>query len=100
MVEVVVSAIIFIIACYGILTTISVMRPHSVQSAQKLEAVYIAKQMLDDLRGQVDGRMWNNSISDLYPGTYSRTINGYTVSWNVADVPGLNLRQVNIVVTY
>lgn len=103
-VEVIVTSIIFVIAVAGILTTMSMLRPAGEESAKKLEAAYIAKQELERLRGQIDASTWDNASFNYLPGTYSKVVVGdtgnYTVNWIVSNVPNLNLRQVNMTVTF
>lgn len=67
-------------------------------STDKLKAAYAAKGFLDDLRQQVRADTWDSG--NLVPGTYNTTVNGYSVSYTVSDVAGLNLRQVNLSITY
>jgi Tfp pilus assembly protein PilV len=98
--EVVISSIIFVIAAFGILTTISMLRPHGTASVERLEAAYIGKQVIDELRAQVDSRMWNNANSLLAPGTHVRTIGNYTVTYSVSNIPGLNVRELTMNITF
>ncbi len=76
------------------------MRPQSGESARKLAAAYIGKQMLDDLRGKVDGRTWDSVNSDLTVGNHNRTIGNYFVAWTVVNTSGGNLRYVNMTIDY
>ena len=105
--EVVVTAIIFVIAAAGILSSVSSIRSQGGESTRRLQAAYMAKQQMDIIRGQIDARMWDNSMSDVYPGdAHSVTTNGYTITWSVEDVPEYTvdgvtyLRQVVMNVTY
>ena len=81
--EVIVTAIIFFIAATGIFTTISMLRPHGVDSAKRLKAVYAGKQILDELRGKVSALTWNNASGDLYPGNYNSTVTNDNISYNI-----------------
>lgn len=104
MVEVIVTAIIFTIAAAGILTTVSMLKPHSAQSVRRLEAAYVGKSIIDELREQVDADTWNSAgVSDLETGVlFSDTIGIYNVIWWLEDVPGSNggVRQLFMNVTY
>lgn len=93
------TAVIFVVAALGIFTTISMLRPRSMDSAERLEAAYAGKTILERLRAYVDARTWDDPTSNslLLPNTsYSRDVGNYTVGWYVEDVPGLQLRQVSM----
>jgi len=98
MVEIVVTSIIFSMAFIGVYLTMSSMHSKGTVSTDKLKAAYAAKGFLDDLRQQVRADTWDSGY--LVPGTYNTTVNGYSVSYTVSDVAGLNLRQVNLSITY
>lgn len=98
MVEIVVTSIIFSMAFIGVYLTMSSMHSKGTVSTDKLKAAYAAKGFLDDLRQQVRADTWDSG--NLVPGTYNTTVNGYSVSYTVSDVAGLNLRQVNLSITY
>lgn len=98
MVEVIVTSIIFSMAFIGVYLTMTSMHTKGTVSTDKLKAAYAAKGLLDDLRQQVRADTWDSG--NLVPGTYNTTVNGYSVSYTVSDVAGLNLRQVNLSITY
>ena len=52
-VEVAVTAVIFILATAGILSTVSMLKPHGRESTKKIEAAYIGKGIIDQLRKEV-----------------------------------------------
>ena len=52
-VEVIVTAVIFIVATVGILSTITMLRPQSETSNTRFEAAYAGKQMLHDLHRNI-----------------------------------------------
>jgi len=97
-VEVTMTAIIFIIAAAGILTTIATLQPQSIGSQKRLEAAYTAKSILDELHDDVDATTWDSG--DLSVGTHTRTVGNYVISYDVSDVPGLDVRQVQMTITY
>ena len=108
-VEVMVTSIIFVIASYGIFAAISGVNPSDNNSLARLEAAYIGKQVLEDLRTQVDARTWDDALAnDLTPPTYGPiNITGvhgtYTVSANISsDDYGYSegLRRVELTVDY
>lgn len=103
-VEVIVSAIIFATAAFGILTAITDLRPEGVESSKKLEAMLKAKGKLDELRRQNHPDLWNEG-GDLYLGDHSETDGTYTYEWTVTDIAeGTDLsdyaRKVDFTITY
>lgn len=99
--EVIVSSIIFIIAAFGIFSSISMIRPHGAESSKKLEAAYIGREVIDDIRGQVDARTWDQPSSLLATGVNrAETIGDFNVTWRLEDVPGMNLRKLEMKVEY
>lgn len=83
--EVIVTAVIFMLAAFGILTTVSMLRPHTLETSREVEAAYHAKNMMDYLRGQVDAATWDTG--PLATGVvHSNTIGDYTINWELTDV--------------
>ncbi len=110
-VEVLVATVIFTIAALGTFSTIASIRKPAAVSERKLQGAYYAKQILEDLRPQVDARNWNPatgqySSGDLTMGTHllsTTTINGtpYISSYVVSTVAGTpNLFQVQVMVNW
>ena len=94
-VEVLVTSVIFVVAALGIFTTISMLRPRAMDSAERIEAAYAGKSVLDRLRAYVDQRSWNEVNSLLAPGVIrSSVVGNYIVNWYLEDVPGLGIRQL------
>ena len=102
MLEVLVTSVIFIIAAFGIFSAISSMRVKGRDAEKRLIAAYHAKGKMEELRGQVDARMWDNSTSPLAPGQQfsETTSDDYTVTWSVVEDPQTQAREVTINVTY
>ena len=105
--EVIVTAVIFMLAAFGIMTTVSMLRPHTLEVSREVEASYHAKNMMDYLRGQVDSTEWGANTGPLGTGVaHSSTIGDYTVSWyldevNPAEYPaGLAPRKLTMNVYY
>lgn len=103
--EVIVTAVIFMLAAFGIMTTVSMLRPHTLEVSREVEAAYHAKNMMDYLRGQVDAATWDTGL--LATGaTHSDTIGDYTINWSLTDVnpaaypPGLAPRKLTMNVYY
>lgn len=97
MAEVLVTAVIFVLSAVGIFATISMLRPHGMESKERLEAAYVGKSVIEQLRGYVDERMWDNSESPLAPGTHTEDIGNYVVSWDVSpDDPELGVRYLTM----
>ena len=101
LVEVIVTSIIFVLAAFGIFTVVSMLQPHGQEAARRLEAAYYARSVLDELRAEVDARIWDNAVSNLHPGqTYTRDFNYYRVTWLPTADPVLNIRDVSMNVYY
>lgn len=103
-IEVVITAVIFILATAGILSTISMLRPHGVESSRKIEAAYIGKGIIDDLRNEVHAtttppyEYWGPNL-DPDAGTYTQTQGDYTISYDVTQV-NPNLRKLDMTITW
>jgi Tfp pilus assembly protein PilV len=88
--EVIITSIIFMLAAFGILTTVSMLRPAGQESYREVEASYHAKNMMDYLRDQVNATTWADNTGPLATGVaHSQTIGDYTVNWYLTEVnPG------------
>jgi len=85
-IEVIISSIIFIIAAAGILTAVSTFQSQAGgNTSKRLEAVYAGKQVIDELRSEVDAETWDSG--NLTTGLHSTTVLGYDVNYYLTDVP-------------
>mgnify|MGYP001560205604 CR=1 FL=1 len=100
MMEILGASFVFLIAVFGVVSSISLLTPHSSSAAKRLQAAYLAKDILDELRGQITSTSWADAGSDLAVGTHERTVGDFTVTWTVADVAGGAARQITVEVTY
>ncbi|MBP9854708.1 MAG: hypothetical protein KBD53_07565 [Candidatus Omnitrophica bacterium] len=98
MIEVIVTAMIFSTAFLGIYASMSTMHTKATTSMTKLKAAYAAKGFLDDLRQQVRADTWDSG--NFVPGNYYLSVDNFEGNYTVSDVPGLNLRQVTVSLTY
>lgn len=103
-VEVIVTAVIFVLATAGILTTVSMLRPHGAESSRKIEAAYIGKGIIDSLRTAVDQGTWNEAISNLAVGTYTlppivRGNVSYDVTYTITETTP-DIRKLTMNVTW
>ncbi len=81
------TAVIFMLAAFGIMSTVSMLRPHNLEVSREIEASYHAKNMMDYLRGQVDAVAWEANTGPLKHGvTHSNTIGDYTINWTLEEV--------------
>ncbi len=97
MAEVLVTAVIFVLAAVGIFTTISMLRPQGMESKERLEAAYVGKSVIEELRGYVDERVWLNADSPLAPGIHrQKEIGNYVVDWDVSEDPDLGVRYLTM----
>ena len=103
-VEVIVAAVIFGIAAAGIFATISALREPAEQSDDRVAAAYAGKEILEELRGQIDASTWNTGNISLGTHTGSKTLNvTYNYTYTVSEVdPGnpLSPRKVNLDINY
>ena len=100
-VEVIVTSVIFVLAAAGILTTVSMLRPQGEESGKKLEAAYIGKGIIDDLRGQIEQGTWTDDPGPFAVNTlYVNTIGIYNVVYFLEDVPGMELRKMSMNITF
>jgi hypothetical protein len=99
-VEVVVTAIIFTLAAFGIFTSIASLRPEGAQSGEKLDAALMAKGKLEELRQSLSPDLWNSGGLSL--GTHTLTEGNFTYTWTVTEVPSLEdfVRKVDMTVEY
>ena len=102
LVEIVVTSVIFLLAGVGIFTSIAMLRPHGGESSKKLEAGYIAKRVLDQLRSSVDASTWDDPdpASPLHPGLHTCSIGDFTVTYILINDAVLDVRQLFMNVTY
>lgn len=105
--EVIVTAVIFMVAAFGIMTTVSMLRPHNLKVSREIEASYYAKNMMDYLRGQVDAIPWEANTGPLSIGImHSNIIGDYTINWSLREVnpaayePGLAPRKLSMNIYY
>ena len=95
--EVLVTAVIFTLAAVGIFTTIAMLQPQGMDSQQRLQAAYIGQSVIEQLRGYVDARVWDNAQSPLAVNiVHSQVVGNYTVNWYLQDVPNLGVRQITM----
>lgn len=104
-VEVTVTAIIFMVAAAGIFSSISSLRPEGKGSADKLEAAYQGRQFLDEMRQNLSSTTWTGQLAvGTYgptPITNPTTGRTYTFTYTVSAVPGINdVRKVDLTVDY
>ena len=99
-VEVAVTAVIFILATAGILSTISMLKPHEQGSSKKIEAAYIGKGIIDTLRKDVHATSAGFFGTNLAVGIHNPpAVGDYTVTYTVTE-PTPNLRQLTMNITW
>ena len=98
-VEIIVTSVVFVIAAAGILTTVAMFRPHGKEASQKIEAAYIGKGMIDDLRQQINAEDWNDPGSNLAVDSYTVTIGNYTLDYEITQ-PAEGYRYLTMNVTF
>ncbi len=90
MVEVIVATLIFAMATAGILATLSALSRPAAESAQDVQAAFIAKEIVETLRSQVTADSWVNPSGNFvtgrtYPTSITRDGRTYFVVYNVTD---------------
>jgi len=100
-VEIVVTAVIFTITSFGILVTITAFRDKGGTSSRRLDAAYAAKGLLDEWRFEVNHTAWISGTGPLAPGgPYTITSGIFTIDYLVTDIPGSEVRRVDMNVIY
>lgn len=98
-VEVIVTSIIFVIAAAGIMSTLSILKPQETVSTEKMEAAYIGKAIIDDLRQQVDANTWYGGGGGLDVGSYSLTNGIYSIDYQISE-PSPLYRKLTMNITW
>ena len=109
MTEVIVAALIFAMATAGIMATVSALSQPASESMEEVNAAFVGKSLLDQLRRNVDATDWEDSVSGaLHPnggpwgnGTYNMgaTVIGgvsYDVNYTVVVDPETSARKVTV----
>lgn len=100
-IEVVITAIIFVVAAFGIYTSISMFRPQAKETETRLYVAYVAKTLLTDLLTNVDANSWYDTNGLLTPDILRSDIFGtYTVNYFLEDVPGEPVRKLTMNISY
>jgi len=100
--EVVISAIIFVVAGFGIFVAISSLSPHSQKANLKLKAMYLGKNIAEELYQQVGASSWNceiNTDGDLCPGQTTTYYGNYRVMKKVGEQPS-GARKVELRISF
>jgi len=98
-VEIIVTSVVFVVAAAGILSTVAMFRPQGREASQKIEAAYIGKGIIDDLRQHVNAENWGLASSNLAVDTYNTTIGDYSVNWKITE-PTEGLRYLTMNITF
>ena len=97
LIEVVLAALIFSITSAGLFSTFSAQRIATERSERRLQAVYYARQVLEELRARVDQRNWDSG--DLSIGTHNLSSGAFNAAYNVTQDP-TGLRRVDLTVSW
>ena len=99
--EVLISAFIFIIVVFGVYSSVSRIRFPAEESTEELYAATFGSQILQQLHASVDQRIWNSPTSNLAIGTHTAISSDgkYNATYNVSDVNPY-LRKVEMTVTW
>ena len=108
LIEVTVTAVVFAIAVFGLMASMTMLQPDAVVSSKRLEAAYIGKSIIDNFRSDVNAESWyfGNSDDPLNPdgGSQTRTITrggiDYDITYEIITVPGMDLRKLTMNIEY
>ena len=100
MTEVIIAAIIFAIAAAGVFTLLSTFRVQGRQSTHRLEAAYVGKSVIENLRSSVSAENWNDPNSSLAVGSHQQAVGNFQIDYTLTDVPDLGVRRLTMNVTY
>ncbi len=101
LVEVLVASILFLITVAGLFAAFSQSRVNSEHVDKRLQAAYIGRQVLEELRAKVDQRTWDVLNSDLSLGSHSMTRNIFIINYVVSeDASYPNTRKVVMNITW
>ena len=100
-IEVIVTTVIFIIATAGILSTVSMLKPLSLESTKEIDAAYVGKGVIDKLRNEVDAAPGGVFFGpNLALGVHNLgLIDGYSVSYTITE-PIVNVRKLEMTITW
>ena len=80
-VEVIVTSVIFILAAFGILSSISKLSPAGVDTSKRLDSAYSGRKFIENLRNSISlyssGRRYTNKVVG--------GLANYTVNWYLND---------------
>lgn len=100
MVEIIVSALIFSIAVAGMFATISSLQKPAEESREDISAAYVGKQILEDLRKEIDAETWDTLADtgalDVDPGGAGTCPGAPGMDHNLSDLPGYAIDTVTI----
>ena len=101
--EVTIAALIFSIAAVGLFSAFQAQRMTTEQTEKRLEAGYVAREVLEDLRTKVDPANWGPGGLLENGTTQTRTIGrsnmNYTVTYTVTE-PNPGIRRVDLTVSW
>lgn len=106
LIEVTIGALIFSISAAGLFSVFRAQRFATEQTENRLEAAYVARQVLEDLRTKVDPQTWNTGALTLGAHTLppipsSNPLVTYNVTYNVTEPEaGVDIRRVDLTVTW
>ena len=101
MTEVIITAVIFTMAATGVFTALSSFRIQGTESSHRLEAAYVGRSVIENLRSAVSAQTWDDPNSPVAPGVvHTQTIGSFEVQYLLTDVPGLGVRRLTMNVTY
>ena len=99
-IEVIVTSVIFILAAFGIFSSISMLRLPSFDSSKRLDAAYTGRKFIENLRNSISISAGIYTAGTLYTNTVPGGLANYTIKWYVKDDASTGVRQLYMNVTY
>lgn len=105
MVEVIVATLIFAMATAGILATLSALSRPAAESVEDVQAAFIAKEIIENLRSQITADSWKDPSGAFANGSHQQTITRgertYFIVYNVTDdAAGTGAKEVIVNVAW
>ncbi len=110
LVEVVVATLIFALAAAGIMATVAALSNPSRSVRSDVQAAFLAREVIEDLRGQVTATEWTNASGPFVQGAdygaaypdVTDTAGGVTYSreYTITDDPDTGGKFVDVTVTW
>ncbi len=99
LIEIIAAILIFSIASVGLFSTFAAQRESTERSERRLQAAYLGRQVLEELRAKIDAMSWDSG--DLSEGVHLYPTNSalFNVSYTVINAAAGG-RKVTLTINY